>query len=72
MNATREQAELAKRKACELLSDVPGVNGIGIAVLDGGYGVKVNLRHADARAAIPEEIDGVRVVVDVIGIITAD
>ena len=72
MSTTLEQAELAKQKARELLAGVPGVNGIGIAILEGGYGVKINLYHAQARAAIPDEIDGVRVVAEVVGIITAD
>lgn len=72
MIATLEQAELAKQKARELLAGVAGINGIGIAVLDCGYGVKINLRNEDARASIPDEIDGVRVVAEVIGVITAD
>ncbi len=71
MNATFEEAERAQAKAIELLAGNPAVNGIGIAVLDCGYGVKVNLRFADAHAAIPEEIDGVCVIVDVIGGISA-
>ncbi|HEX8172325.1 MAG TPA: hypothetical protein VF824_17460 [Thermoanaerobaculia bacterium] len=70
--ATFEQAELAKQKAFELLRDLPGLSGIGITAVGQGYGVKVNLRNADAHAAIPEEIDGVRVVAEVIGVITAD
>jgi hypothetical protein len=71
MSASFEQAERAKQKVCDLLAGVPSVNGIGIAALEDGYSVKVNLRNTDARAAIPEEIDGVRIVVEVIGIISA-
>ncbi|HJQ41098.1 MAG TPA: hypothetical protein VKB93_28510 [Thermoanaerobaculia bacterium] len=71
MNATFEEAERAKAKAIELLASNPAVNGIGIAVLECGYGVKVNLRYADTHAAIPEEIDGVRIIVDVIGGVSA-
>jgi len=72
MSTTRDQAELAKAKAFDLLAGVPGLNGIGIAVLGDGYGVKVNLTEATAHAAIPSEIGGVPVVVEIIGIISAD
>jgi hypothetical protein len=61
-----EQAKAAKAKVVAQLAGVPEVNGIGIAILEGGYGVKVNLR-SETSASIPEEVDGVPVIVDVIG-----
>jgi hypothetical protein len=61
-----EQARAAKAKMASQLAGVPEVNGIGIAMLEGGYGVKVNLRK-ESSTVIPEEIDGVPVIVDVIG-----
>lgn len=61
-----EVAKAAKAKIVAQLAGVPEVKGIGIALLEGGYGVKVNLR-TESSTPIPEEIDGVPVIVDVIG-----
>ena len=72
MNASLADAERAKQKAQTLLARLSTVNGIGIALLEGGYGVKVNLRSDQERASIPEAIDGVPVIVAIVGVITAD
>jgi hypothetical protein len=67
---TLAQADGARCKLREQLAGVPGIQGIGIAVLDGGYGVKVNVRDHAPRD-VPDDVDGVPVVVEVVGIISA-
>lgn len=67
--ATLEQARAAKNRLAEMLACVPELRGVGIAVLDGGFGVKVNLA-SETAFAIPNEIDGVPVLIAVIGGIT--
>ena len=60
----------AKAKVMAMLEDRAEVCAIGIAVLDGGFGVKVNLlRHGGP--AIPTEVDGVPVIAEVTGEIAA-
>ncbi|NLX22768.1 MAG: hypothetical protein GXY55_14040 [Phycisphaerae bacterium] len=42
------------------------VIGVGIAPIDGGYGLKINLRHAPPPSiTLPSHIDGVPVRVEV-------
>jgi hypothetical protein len=65
--ATLEQARAAKRKLADRLQDNAEVRGIGIAVLDDGYGVKVNFAIRPASGVVPDDVDGVPVVVDVVG-----
>jgi hypothetical protein len=65
--ATLEQARTAKQRLAERLHGVANVRGIGIAVLDGGYGVKVNFAMRPEAGVVPDDVDGVPVVVDVIG-----
>ncbi len=66
-SATLEEATSAKAKLAVMLKGLPELSAIGIAILDGGgLGVKVNLlRRTDHR--IPEEIEGVPVVIEVTG-----
>lgn len=64
--ATLEQARAAKRKLAARLRDREDVQGIGIAVVQAGYGVKVNLAGPSAEG-IPDDVDGVPVIVDVVG-----
>ena len=64
--ATLERARAAKEKLRERLANLSELRGIGIAVLDGGYGVKVNLLHR-TETLIPVEIDGVPIVIEVVG-----
>jgi hypothetical protein len=65
--ATLDQARAAKQKLAERLHGIANVRGIGIAVLDGGYGVKVNFATRPEAGIIPDDVDGVPVVVDVVG-----
>ena len=66
--ASIERARAAKAAIAELLDEEADVCGIGIAAVDGGYCVKVNVAGAAAAAAlrVPDEVDGVPVVVVVI------
>jgi hypothetical protein len=45
------------------------VVGVGVTRIDGGYGVKVNLRAPPPEGQIPESVDGVPVRVEVVGAI---
>jgi hypothetical protein len=65
--ATLERARAAKVALRERLAGMPELRGIGIATLAGGYGVKVNVSRIPANAAIPDDVDGVPVIVDVVG-----
>ncbi len=69
--AALEQAELASEKLRRQLGESPALRGIGIAILDDGYGVKVNLLHESARDLVPDDVDGVPVIVDIVGVISA-
>jgi hypothetical protein len=69
--ATLEQAERAQQKLRTRLTGCANVRGIGIAILDHGYGVKVNLEREDPHHVIPDDVDGVPVIVAVVGIISA-
>jgi hypothetical protein len=63
-----EEARKAKEKTKELLSQSSAVVGIGIIRVADGYGVKVNLEtEAPGDLKLPASIDGVPIVVDVIG-----
>lgn len=66
--ASLARARAAKETLSAALHGLPELRGLGIAVLDGGYGVKVNLARA-ARCEIPAEVDEVPVVVEIIGAI---
>ena len=62
------RARAAKEKVKEIAAAIGAVNGIGIAKVAGKYAVKVNLARATAEAeAIPAEVDGVPVIVEVVG-----
>jgi hypothetical protein len=66
-----EQARAAKETLAATLECLPELRGLGIALLDGGgFGVKVNVSVPTA-AAIPAEVDGVPVVVEIVGEISA-
>jgi hypothetical protein len=69
--ATREEAERAQQKLRARLAGLANVRGIGIAILDHGFGVKVNLERTDAQQDIPDDVDGVPVIVAVVGVISA-
>lgn len=68
MTVSIERARAAKSVIASRLDGRAEVNGIGIAPVDGGYGVKVNLAHPlPEHVIIPEDVDGVRILVDEIG-----
>lgn len=67
--ATLDRAREAKPKLAALLESVPEVRGVGIAILDDGYGLKVNVSAPVQSVEIPCEVDGVPVIVAVIGTI---
>jgi hypothetical protein len=69
MAASLDEARAAKQKVARLLKRHPSVNGVGIARVGKGYGVKVNLTE-NSGPAIPKEIDGVPVRREVVGRIT--
>jgi len=63
-----EKARIAKAKALLLFGDLVQVNGVGITRVAGGYGVKVNLsERPPSGVQLPEEVDGVPVVVEIVG-----
>lgn len=64
--ATLDEARAAKAKLAALLESLPELQGLGIAVLDGGFGLKVNLETA-TPFEIPPDVDGVPVVVAIVG-----
>ena len=64
------RARAAKRRLRELLPDDLPVNGIGITQVGEDYAVKLNLAAAPAADRdLPHTVDGVRVVVEVVGAI---
>jgi hypothetical protein len=63
----RAAARAAKSMLTERLSDEPGVVGIGLARRESDYVLKVDLADAAAAPRVPGDIDGVRVVTEVIG-----
>jgi hypothetical protein len=69
---TIERARAAKTHILDHVADLPQVNGVGLARLGEGYAVKVNLSEPlENGKAIPQEWDGVPVVVDLVGRIVA-
>ncbi|HEX8410932.1 MAG TPA: hypothetical protein VF883_18855 [Thermoanaerobaculia bacterium] len=64
---TLAAAEAAKDVLAAALAELPELRGIGIALLDDGFGVKVNLSVEVAAGTVPDDVDGVPVVVSVIG-----
>ena len=63
-----EAARAAKTKARSLFAQFAQVNGVGITCKGDDYAVKVNLQsEPDSPADWPDEIDGVPVVVHVVG-----
>jgi hypothetical protein len=62
-----KRAQAAQDRLVEAVGGHPEVNGVGISRADGGYVLKVNVRTAAARDAIPAEMDGVPVRVQKVG-----
>jgi hypothetical protein len=62
------QARAAKVKAVRLFGKHPLVNGVGLARVADGYALKVNfLKSPDQGKTLPKEIDGVPILIDVVG-----
>jgi hypothetical protein len=64
--ATFEEARVAKEILAAKLFELPELRGIGIALLEDGFGVKVNLRSMPDSLIVPDEIDGVPVIVEIV------
>jgi hypothetical protein len=70
-DATLEQARAAKKRAEEVFSALATVVGVGVTRKNNGYAVKINLgAAAPAGTKLPENVDGVPVVVEVVGRLT--
>ncbi len=65
----RAAARAAKTSLAAQLSAEPGVVGIGLARRDTGYVVKVDVADANAVGRVPGNVDGVRVVTEVVGVV---
>ncbi len=65
-----DAARAAQRSLRSELAGTVGVNGIGLTRRRGEYALKVGLTAAGA-AAVPDEVDGVPVVVEVVGPVRA-
>lgn len=65
------KARAVKAKLGEQLASVDEVNGIGLVRRDGGWAVKVNLALPISEPVIPQRVDGVDVLTDIVGQITA-
>jgi hypothetical protein len=65
----RATARAAKSALRARLADDPGVVGIGLTRREGGYVVKVDLTDPAAAPRVPGQVDGVRVVTEVIGVV---
>ena len=68
--ATIDEARAAKARALEIFRRLGAVASVGITRVDGGYGLKVNLR-GPLRAGVspPTAVEGVPVRVEVVGTI---
>ena len=65
----RATARAAKSALAARLTGEPGVVGIGLARRDTGYVVKVDLADPGAAGRVPADVDGVRVVTEVVGVV---
>ena len=67
----RAAARAARSTLAAQLATEPGIVGVGLARRDSAYVVKVNLADASAAGRVPDAVDGVRVVTEVIGTVRA-
>jgi hypothetical protein len=65
--ATLDEARRAKDVVLRLLEHHSAVNGVGVAPVEDGFAVKVNLTERAADVALPSSIEGVPVVWEVVG-----
>ena len=65
---TLEMARAAKDEAHGVFARLAAVTGIGITRVGSGYGLKINLaRVPDGGQALPAEVQGVPVKIEVVG-----
>ena len=64
---TIEAARAAKEEGKRLLAGRADVVGIGVTRHGNGYAVKVNLADAADSATLPQAVNGVPVIVEVVG-----
>jgi hypothetical protein len=65
----RSAARAARTALAGRLATVPGVVGVGLARRESNYVVKVDLADAAAASRVPQDVDGVRVVTEVVGVV---
>ncbi len=65
----RAAARAAKSALTAQLAAEPGIVGIGLARRESDYILKVNLADPAAAGRVPGDVDGVRVVTEVVGTI---
>ncbi len=71
MPVTLAQARVARKRAKDELSALPGVTAVGISKVGDDYVLKVNLREPlPAGIVAPTQIAGVAVLCEVIGRVT--
>ncbi len=68
---TIEEARALKLKLLEKYQDEAWLVGLGIELHDDGYAVRINLRHSQIGFDFSNTIDGVPVVVKIVGDIQA-
>ena len=67
----RAAARAARSVLSAALGADPAVVGIGLARRQSDYVLKVDLRDAEAAVRVPGDVDGVRVVTEVVGTVRA-
>jgi hypothetical protein len=65
--ATLDEARRAKEAVLGMLEQHSAVNGVGVAPVEGGFAVKVNLSAPAADVQLPTTIEGVPIVWEVVG-----
>ena len=65
--ATIDEARAAKARALEIFRRLGAVASVGISRIDGGYGLKVNLRKPLRPGVPPTTVEGVPVRVELVG-----
>ena len=69
-SASLSKVRAAKAEAFEVFSELADVVGVGIASVGSGYGLKINLKALPkSRVKLPTRVDGVPVIVEVVGTI---
>lgn len=64
---TIAEARAAKSRLTGMLESNDGVRGIGLTRCGEGYAVKVNVASTTVEATIPSSLDGVPIVIDIVG-----